>query len=460
MAFAITEPQRLRDQLLLHASRQFVEGDVQHWWHPPHGAGVRTRISDDMLWLPYALHHYLEATGDEAVLDEAVSFLEGEPVPQDRDELFFLPRTSPQREPLYEHAARAVDHALRFGPHGLPLMGTGDWNDGMNRVGREGRGESVWLGWFLLSLLRAWVNVALARGDERHAAKWDDAAAQLETALRQHGWDGRWYRRAYFDNGHPLGSHLNAECRIDLLAQAWSVFASAPGDERARHAMQSADARLGDRRVGVLKLLEPPLQHQVDVAGAIQAYPPGVRENGGQDSQAAVWALMAQAHLGHAHLAWDYFSMLSPAHRASSSIAQRRYRLEPYVMAADVHSQPPWEGRGGWSWTTGSAAWLWRAAIESLLGLVWRADRFCFAPCLPPHWPHARVKLRVRGKQVEVLLRVAVSEAEEPPAGVRRVASGEWIDWETLPPEAALVVDVSPPPPPRAEAGAPEVVAV
>ncbi|MED5619412.1 GH36-type glycosyl hydrolase domain-containing protein [Ideonella sp. BN130291] len=456
MGLAHAAPQQLRDQLLLHASRQFPEGDVQHWWHPPTGAGVRTRMSDDLLWLPLAIQHYLQLTGDEAVLETPLPFIEGQPVPDGQDELYATPSVSRRSATLYEHAALAIDRALKFGAHGLPLMGSGDWNDGMNRVGHQGRGESVWLGWFLLVLLRDWLPRAQARADEPRARRWAEARQALQAAMQQHGWDGRWYRRAYFDNGHPLGSHLNAECQIDLIAQAWAVFASPPGDARAREAMASADSRLVDRRTGVIQLLHPPLQWQADDAGYIQAYPPGVRENGGQYSHAAVWALMAQAELGNAELAWEYFTLLSPAHRSRGAAAQRRYRLEPYVMPGDVYSQAPYEGRGGWSWYTGSAAWLYRAALESLLGLVLRADKLCFSPCLPPHWPEAELTLRLyEGHPLRVLLR-APGAAQELPANARRVAVGEWVAPHTLAPDTLLVVDVpSPRRPPQAHSSEP-----
>jgi cyclic beta-1,2-glucan synthetase len=457
MALVYAEPKALREQILLHASRQFPEGDVQHWWHSPTGAGVRTHFSDDLLWLPYALQHYLEVTGDRSLLEAEAPFLEGAPVPEGAEDAYYVPTVSGQTASVYEHAARTLDRGLRFGAHGLPLMGTGDWNDGMNRIGHHGQGESVWLGWFILRILQDWVPLARARGDEARAQRWAQAREELEQAMRKHGWDGAWYRRAYFDNGHPLGSHLNDECKIDLIAQAWSVFASPPGDLHAAQAMQSADQRLVDRRVGVIRLLDPPLQHQADNAGYIQAYPPGVRENGGQYSHAAVWAAIAQAQLGHGDLAWEYFQMLSPAHRARGPAGQRRYRIEPYVMAGDTYSVAPYEGRGGWSWYTGSASWLYRAAIESMLGLVLRPDRFCFAPSLPSAWPEVELTLRLKGHVIYVVLRVQgrsrlQGDAGLPP-GTLRVPAGQWVMFSELPSECSLLVEVPQPPHPQSERG-------
>ncbi|MCV2371329.1 hypothetical protein LNV07_24835 [Paucibacter oligotrophus] len=431
MALAAGRPDMLRSQLLLHASRQFPEGDVQHWWHAPGGAGVRTHFSDDLLWLPYAAQHYLTLSGDTALLDQACPFLEGPAVPEGAEDIYCTPNCSTAEASFYEHCARAIDHSLRFGEHGLPLMGCGDWNDGMNRVGHQGRGESVWLGWFLSVILRDWQPLALARGDAPRAEAWAAAQSALSLALDTHAWDGAWFRRAYFDNGHTLGSLLNAECQIDLIAQAWSVFALAPGNARATQAMLSADARLVDRKAGLLRLLDPPLQGSANHAGYIQAYPPGVRENGGQYSHAGVWALMAQAQLGNAARAWEYFCMLSPAHRARSSNEQARYGIEPYVMPGDTYSAPPYTGQGGWSWYTGSAAWLYRAATESLLGLQLQAERFCLRPCLPPPWGEARLSLRLHGKQIEVLIRRGDGQEIEPMSGLA-IQPGQWLHFEQL----------------------------
>jgi cyclic beta-1,2-glucan synthetase len=441
MALSWSDPAAVRQQILLHASRQFPQGDVQHWWHSPTGAGVRTRFSDDLLWLPYVLDHYLRTTQDLALLEEPVPFLEGATVPPEAEDAYYVPTTSGESASVYEHAARAIDCGLKFGEHGLPLMGTGDWNDGMNRVGHEGRGESVWLGWFLLALLPAWERRAAERQDAGRAQRWSESRAALQAAMQAQAWDGRWYRRAYFDDGSPLGAERNSECRIDLIAQAWSVFASPPGDERAARAMASLDELLIDRRHGLVRLLDPPLQRQLPSAGYIQAYPPGVRENGGQYSHAGTWAVLAQARLGEAAKAWEYFCMLSAAHRASTPEQQARYRIEPYVMPGDTYSAAPYAGQGGWSWYSGSASWMWRAAVEGLLGLEREGTRIRLRPCLPPHWSQARIELRLPGVEgmVPVLIQRQPSQA---PSGVLVIEKGEWVDLRGLEAGAVLWLGV------------------
>ena len=437
LALAWSRPGMLRKQILRHASRQFVEGDVQHWWHMPTGAGVRTRFSDDLLWLPYAIRHLIDVGGDRTVLDEQVPFLEGGAIPDQAEDLYEMASDSGQDADLYEHGARAIDHALRFGSHGLPLMGGGDWNDGMNHVGREGRGESVWLGWFLATVLRGWLPLARWRRDHGRLDRWRQAARGLHHALATQAWDGAWFRRAYFDNGNPLGSSRNEECRIDLIAQAWSVGVLPAGDPRARQAMASADRLLVDREHGLIRLLDPPLQHAKDHAGYIQSYPPGVRENGGQYTHAAVWGLMAQAALGDGERAWQYFRMISPAHRvAGSDQAQRRYGIEPYVLPGDTYSAAPYAGRGGWSWYSGSAAWLYRAALESIVGLRLRRRgtrlHLCLRPCLPAAWPWVELSLKLDGRELHLRLQRAGSAAGTAvwAAQARTLAPGQWVRLE------------------------------
>ena len=393
MSMVTLAPALLRQQLLANAARQFPEGDVQHWWHLPGGAGVRTHFSDDRLWLPFAVAHFVQRTGDHALLDERVPFLQGRPVPAGAEDVYETPAMDGERATLYEHAARAIDRSLAAGVHGLPLMGTGDWNDGMNRVGHLGQGESVWLAWFLCSVIDGMVPLAHGRGESARAAHWLRARAGWVHALDSQAWDGGWYKRGFFDDGTPLGSSTQAECRIDLIAQAWAVLSGAGDPARAQQALDAADRELWDARNGLLRLLHPPLQHARPEAGYIQAYPAGVRENGGQYSHGATWAVMAAAKLQQPERAWRMWKAISPAHRWQDSALGPAYGGEPYVVAGDICSATPWAGRCGWSWYTGASGWLWRAAVESLCGLQIGPESLRFDPCLPPGWD--RVELRV-----------------------------------------------------------------
>ncbi len=451
MATVWADPALLRRQIVLCASRQFVQGDVQHWWHGPHGAGVRTRFSDDLLWLPHALAHYLRATGDKTLADEMVPFIEGAAIAPGSDDAYFVPFASAEHATVYEHCARAIDRSLTVGSHGLPLMGSGDWNDSMNRVGIEGRGESVWLGWFLSDLTRSFVPLAHARGDLVRAQMWEQSARGWTTALMDAGWDGQWFRRAYFDDGQPLGSGKNAEARIDLIAQAWAVLSGAAPAHLQRICLDAVEEILVDPNSGLIKLIDPPLVHAVPGAGYIQAYPPGVRENGSQYSHAGVWALMARARFAVENplsdadpdTAYRYFTYLSPAHRAEHPSRGPLYGLEPYVMAGDVYSQPPYAGRGGWSWYTGAAAWMHRAAVESLFGLQLDAQCLSFRPCLPAHWPTAELTLQRAGVSMRfILLRAAASAALAATAQwqARLLPIGRPLDWPSLKASSVFVI--------------------
>jgi cyclic beta-1,2-glucan synthetase len=441
MAFALCDPDRLQAQILACAARQFPEGDVQHWWHMPGGAGVRTHFSDDLLWLPLACTRYVDTTGDAGLLEHQVALIDGPPVPPGAEDLYATPTPSAVAVSIYEHAARAIDKSLDTGRHGLPLMGSGDWNDGMNRVGHAGQGESVWLGWFLCSVVEGFAPYAEARGDHTRARRWRLARSGWIEALHHAGWDGAWFRRAFFDDGSPLGSHANAECRIDLIAQAWSVLSGASQPRYTQAAMAAVQTELVDADAGLLRLLHPPFAQSMPNPGYIQAYPPGVRENGGQYAHAAVWALMAQAELGDSAGAWRSWRGLSPAHRTADAVQGPQYELEPYVMAGDIYSVPPYVGRGGWSWYTGSAAWMHRAAVETLLGLCVRGERLRLRPCVPADWPGFQLSLRLDTHQITVLFG---RWPTAPAAPTQRCVPGEWIEWRRLPLQVVLLIDPVP----------------
>ncbi len=416
LALMFSQPDMVRRQLLRAASRQFLEGDVQHWWHEPGGQGVRTRFSDDRLWLVFVALHYIGATGDVAVLDEEVPFLEGRLLNPGEHEAYEMPVVSNQSASLYEHCVRAITISTPTGAHGLPLMGTGDWNDGMSLVGAEGRGESVWLGWFLASMLGPFADVAEARGEADRAAQYRRQANTLAQALDQ-AWDGAWYRRAYFDDGTPLGSKENTECRIDAIAQSWSVLSGLGEPDKARQAMESSERHLVKRDEGLILLLTPPFDTMVPSPGYIQGYVPGVRENGGQYTHAALWTVLAFARMGEGDRAEELFRLLNPVNHTLTPEDWARYRVEPYVVAADVYSQPPHVGRGGWTWYTGSAGWMYRVGIEGILGITLERGQLRIDPCIPRGWPGFEADVQHAGATFHIV----VENPDGVNRGVRRV---------------------------------------
>ena len=392
LAILHTWPEMARKQILLHASRQFEEGDVQHWWHAPWGRGTRTRYTDDLLWLPYVTAEYIKTTGDVAIMDVQIPFLKEEVLKDQETERYSRPEISKETATLFEHCRRAIKKSLRFGQHGLPLMGSGDWNDGMNNLGAGGLGESVWLGWFLCRILKDFETICIKRDESKTADEYAKNLGEISDALDKSAWDGEWYKRAYFDDGNPLGSKVNTECMIDAIAQSWSVISGASNNEKAHMAMDSFEKHLVDKENGIIKLLTPPFDGKQSDPGYIMGYLPGVRENGGQYTHAAAWAIMAWAKLGESERAWECFNMINPINHTQSKGECDVYKLEPYVMAADVYAGDPNTGRGGWSWYTGSASWVYKAGLEDLLGFRKKGNRLTIKPCIPKQWEEFSIR--------------------------------------------------------------------
>jgi len=411
------DPEIMKKQIIKHSKHQFIEGDVEHWWHEETGRGIRTRFSDDLLWLVYIVIEYIDFTGDESILEIQTPYLIGNQLEENQDEKYDKYVQTEIQESIYKHCIKAIERALNFGENGLPKIGSGDWNDGFSTVGNKGKGESIWLGFFLYLILEKFIPICINKGDKNLAERYEEIKNQLKKALNTNGWDGRWYKRAYMDDGSILGSMENDECRIDSIAQSWSIISNAGDNDKKYISMESLENHLIDRENGIIKLLDPPFEKGKLEPGYIKAYLPGVRENGGQYTHASCWVIMAEAILGFGDKALELYRMINPIEHSRTKEASNKYKVEPYVIPADIYGASNLIGRGGWTWYTGSSSWYYKIGIEYIIGLKVKKGYLSIEPCIPKEWKEYQIKYRWK----ESIYNIKIKNQEGKNKGVKKV---------------------------------------